>query len=206
MRSAATALDHLVLATPDLAATADWLAERTGVVAAAGGQHVGLGTRNMLCSLSSTSYLEIVGPDPDQTGITAPRPFGVDDLTEADIVAWAIGIAEMDTALTAARDHGHDPGPANAMHRRRPDGVLLSWTLTAPLSRTVPFLIDWGSSPHPAETASAGLELVELRARHPRPAELVSALGALDVALAIEQGGEGLVVELRGPLGSVRFG
>ncbi|MEO6125366.1 MAG: VOC family protein [Ilumatobacteraceae bacterium] len=206
MRLAPAALDHLVLATPDLARTAAWVAEHTGVWPSAGGQHVGLGTRNMLCSLSSTSYLEIVGPDPDQLDITPARPFGVDDLTAPALVGWAIGVPDMEAALAATRAAGYDPGASAAMQRRRPDDVLLSWQLTFCGSKTIPFLIDWGASPHPAETAAPGLVLAELRARHPDPIVLSAALEALGVTMGVEHGDESLVVEIRGPSGSVQFG
>ncbi len=205
MRSAAAALDHLVLATPDLAATTAWFTEQTGVVPSVGGAHVGKGTRNTLCSLGMTSYLEIVGPDPEQPNPSAGRPFGIDDLDEARIVNWAIAVPDMDAALAAARAVGHDPGSATPMQRQRPDGVLLSWRLTVAPSTTVPFLIDWGTSVHPAPNAAPGLELVELRARHPQPAALEAELEALGVTMGIEPGSAALIVELRGPLGSVHF-
>ena len=205
MRSAIAALDHLVLGTPDLAATAVWLEERTGVKPSPGGPHVGRGTRNMLCSLGATSYLEIIGPDPDQPTPTEDRPFGVDELTEPTMVGWAIAVPDMDVELATSRARGYDPGPATAMQRQRPDGVMLSWMLTTPPSVTVPFLIDWGSSLHPATTAAPGLELVELQASHPAPGPLAETLEALGVTMGILRGQEMLVVELRGPLGTVTF-
>ena len=103
MRSAVAAIDHLVLATPDLVATTAWLTDPTGVVAWAGGAHVGKGTRNMLCPLGHTSYLEIVGPDLDQDDPPAGRPFGIDGLLRPAIVAWAIAVPDMRAALAAAR-------------------------------------------------------------------------------------------------------
>jgi hypothetical protein len=206
MRTAVAALDHLVLATPDLAATAAWLEQRTGVRPSAGGQHVGLGTRNMLCSLTASSYLEIIGPDPEQGAVDGPRPFGVDELTEATLRGWAVSVADIDAACTAARRAGHDPGDAVAMQRRRPDGVLLSWRLTPWTSSTTPFLIDWGTSQHPAGTAAGGLVLGELRARHPDPATLSATLRALGVSIGVEHGTEALLVEIRGPLGAISFG
>ncbi|MCU1364898.1 MAG: hypothetical protein JWN39_537, partial [Ilumatobacteraceae bacterium] len=163
MRTSIAALDHLVLATPDIAATAAWLAEQTGVTPSAGGQHTGKGTRNVLCSFGPTSYLEIVGPDHEQTTPTFPRPFGIDDLTEARMVAWAVAVPDMETVLGEARRAGYDPGPASAMQRVRPDGVTLSWQLTLNLSATTPFLIEWGTPHHPAASAAPGLELSQLR-------------------------------------------
>lgn len=205
MRSAIAALDHLVLGTPDLAGTAAWIEERTGVTPSPGGQHVGRGTRNMLCSLGASSYLEIIGPDPEQPQPAAPRPFNIDGLTEPTMVGWAIAVPDMEVELATSRARGYDPGPATAMQRQRPDGVLLSWTLTAPPSVTVPFLIDWGDSLHPATTAAPGLELVELQASHPSPGPLAETLEALGVTMGILRGQEMLLVELRGPLGAITF-
>ncbi|MCU1398355.1 MAG: hypothetical protein JWN62_1464 [Acidimicrobiales bacterium] len=205
MRTSIAALDHLVLATPDINATAAWLTEQTGVTPSAGGQHTGKGTRNMLCSFGPTSYLEIVGPDPEQPTPASPRPFGIDDLTEARMVTWAVAVSDMETVLDQARRAGYDPGPASPMQRVRPDGVTLSWKLTANLSATTPFLIEWETPHHPAATAAPGLVLSELRARHPHPELLESHLDALGISMGIMRGPETLLVEVRGPLGSAAF-
>ncbi|CAB4888598.1 unannotated protein [freshwater metagenome] len=205
MRSAVAALDHLVLATPDLHATTAWLSEATGVVASPGGPHVGKGTRNELYSLGHASYLEIVGPDPAQDPPLHPRPFGIDDLLLAGIAGWAVAVADIEASIAAARRVGYDPGPAAEMQRRRPDGALLSWRLTMPTSASVPFLIEWETPMHPATDAAPGIELVELRARHPQPTVLSNVLAALGVEMGIERGPEALLVELTGPAGSVWF-
>ena len=205
MRSAIAALDHLVLATPHLNETAAWLPEATGVTPSPGGPHVGRGTRNVLCSLGHASYLEIIGPDPDQSAPDHARPFGVDALTAPAMVGWAVAVSDMDAALTMARRVGYDPGPATAMQRVRPDGVVLSWRLTIAPSVSVPFLIEWATPLHPAVDAAPGLELVELRARHPRPAVLAKVLAALNISMGVERGPEALLVELTGPRGSIWF-
>ena len=121
------------------------------------------------------------------------------------MVGWAIAVPDMEVERATSRARGYDPGPATVMERQRPDGVLLRWTLTAPPSVTVPFLIDWGDSLHPATTAAPGLELVELQASHPAPGPLAETLEALGVTMGILRGQEMLVVELRGPLGTVTF-
>ena len=205
MRTSFAALDHLVLATPDLSATAAWLTQRTGVAPCPGGAHVGRGTKNVLCSFGETSYLEIVGPDPDQPTPSAPRPFGIDELSEAMMVSWAVAVPDMDAELAMARARGYDPGSATPMQRRRPDGVILNWKLTTAPSTTIPFLIDWGDSPHPARTAAVGLELVELQACHPHPGPVAETLEALGVTIGILRGDEMLIVEVRGPLGTISF-
>ena len=206
MRLASAALDHLVLATPDLAATTAWVSEQTGVVASAGGRHIGRGTRNMLCSLGRSSYLEIIGPDPEQTDVDGGRPFGIDTLDDARIVSWAIAVLDIDAAVEAAREDGFDPGEVFSMQRQRPDGVVLSWRLTVSDSATTPFLIDWlDTVQHPALDSAPGLELGELQAQHPDPASLTLRLEALGVIMGVALGPEALLVELRGPLGALEF-
>jgi hypothetical protein len=74
--------------------------------------------------------------------------------------------------------------------RRRPDGVVLAWRYTDPntvvANRIVPFLIDWGTSPHPSATAARGATLVALRAEHPDPERVRTMLGVLGLDLPVQ--------------------
>jgi hypothetical protein len=126
------ALDHLVLATPDLEATVADVAARAGVRSVEGGRHVGLGTRNHLLGLGGSAYLEIIGPDADQPAPDRPRPFGIDELTGPRLVTWAVHPPDVDAVVERARALGHDPGAPRPMSRRTPAGVLLAWRLTEP--------------------------------------------------------------------------
>ena len=202
-------LDHLVLATPDLAATVADFARRTGVEPAPGGAHVGRGTRNYLVSLGGSSYLEIIGPDPEQSDPDGPRPFAVDDLASARTVTWAISPPDLDAAVETARARGYDPGSIRPMSRRRPDGTLLEWRLTdgdtQHPSGLVPFLIDWGASVHPTSTGLPVTPLLELSASAPAPDEIRPLLSAVDVELALSEGPLGLTFTLDTPRGPVTF-
>ncbi|GAA2599922.1 VOC family protein [Actinomadura fulvescens] len=197
------ALDHLVYAAPDLKAAVSDIAARTGVTPVEGGPHPGLGTRNQLLGLGGNAYLEIIGPDPDQPDPEGPRPFGIDDLAAPALVAWAAGTTELEASIERARAAGRDPGPVSGMSRLRPDGELLSWRLTPPRTGVLPFLIDWGETPHPA----GALPVVPLRsfeAVHPDPDAVRGELASLGVELTVRRGpGVALIARLDGPVGTV---
>ncbi|WP_405590920.1 VOC family protein [Streptomyces sp. NBC_01092] len=202
-------LDHLVLATPDLAATVADFTRRTGVAPAPGGVHVGLGTRNYLVSLGGASYLEIIGPDPEQSAPGEPRPFDVDGLTVPRTVTWAISPPDLDAAIAAARARGYDPGPAQSMSRRKPDGTLLEWRLTdgddAHPSGLVPFLIDWSATVHPTASGLPTTPLLSLTASAPEPDEIRPLLAALCTDLDLTTGLVGISFTVDTPLGAVTF-
>ncbi|WP_158893304.1 VOC family protein [Amycolatopsis anabasis] len=186
-----TAIDHLVYATPALADTVAVLRAQ-GVDLAPGGPHPGLGTRNFLAGLGEGCYLEVIGPDPEQPAPDIPRPFGIDELTGPRLVAWAARVTGLDEVIERARAAGYDPGAPFEMSRRRPDGVLLRWRLafSPEGAGVVPFLIDWGSSPHPAETTPDAGRLVTLRGVHPDPARVAAELAAIGQELAVTAGPE----------------
>ncbi|MHA3702140.1 VOC family protein [Jatrophihabitans sp. YIM 134969] len=199
-------LDHLVLATPDIAAAAATFAADSGITPARGGSHTGLGTANVLVGLGGSAYLEIVGPDPAQPDPPQPRPFGIDDLDHTRLVTWAVHPPDVDAVVAAARAAGHDPGDPFAMSRRTPDGDELRWRLT-PARGVVPFLIDWGDTPHPTTRDLPTVELLSLRCRHPDPAAVRDAFAALGIDLPVEHAAvPGLEAELRTPRGTVVLG
>ncbi|KOX02988.1 VOC family protein [Streptomyces sp. NRRL B-3648] len=203
-------LDHVVLAAPDLEVTVAEFARRTGVVPAPGGVHVGLGTRNHLVGLGGRSYLEIIGPDPEQPGTPGPRPFGVDRLAGPSVVTWAISPPDLDAVVAAARARGHDPGPVRPMSRRTPDGTLLRWRLTdagpGEAPGLLPFLIDWGDSPHPAASGLPVTPLLAMSASTPAPQAVRGPLAALGTSLTLTTGPVALSFTVDTPNGPVVFG
>lgn len=82
--------------------------------------------------------------------------------------------------------------------RRRDDGVLLAWRYTNP--RTVvadgiiPFLIDWGTTPHPSESAVRGASLITLRVEHPQPEPIRDIARRLGLSLQIDRGSQPALV------------
>ena len=182
-------LDHLVYATPDLEATCRDLETRLGVRASAGGQHPGRGTHNALISIGPKAYLEIIAPDPLQPE-TRSGWFGIDQLTEPKLVTWAVRVDKLDATVGAVRSGS----------RKTPDGTTLSWQLTEPQLvqgiGVVPFLIEWTTREHPADSAIAGPRLVQLRIEHPQPELIRKQLNALRLEVVVDEGSSPALVAL----------
>src|SRR5262245_3419434 len=203
-------IDHLVYTTPDLKTGIDTMQQLVGVQASPCGQHPGMGTRNALIALGPSTYLEIIGPDPEQPKPDGPRRFGIDDLKEPRLFTWVARGTDLDAFAAKAAQNGVSLGAVISGRRQRPDGVLLTWRYTDPntvvADRLVPYFIDWGTSPHPALTAAPGATLVALRAEHPDATRVQKMLGALGLALAVQSGPKpALIATIAGPKGRVEL-
>jgi hypothetical protein len=82
-------LDHIIYATPDLGLGIATLERVLGVRATPNGQHRGHGTRNAFIGLGGRTFLEILGPDPDQPIPERPRWLGIDSLRMPRLKGWA---------------------------------------------------------------------------------------------------------------------
>jgi hypothetical protein len=203
-----TQLDHLIFAALDLDDGVREIEGRFGVRAGGGGQHAGLGTHNKLVALGPTSYLEIIAPDPSQPDPADPRPYGVDGITGSGLVGWAMACEDIEAAVEKARGAGFDPGDVIDGHRLTADGTVLRWrsTSNARTAGLIPFLIDWGSTPHPAASSRPGLRLDSLHIEHPSPEVIRRALRALDADVDVRPAESAAVVaRLTGPNGSAEL-
>ena len=203
-------IDHLVYATPDLNTGIEAIEKLTGVRATPGGQHPGRGTRNALIALGPTSYLEIIGPDPEQPAPPNPRPFGIDGLKAPRLARWVVKGQNLEQLAAEASRKGIQLGEVTSGKRQRPDDVLLTWRYTDPrvdlADGLVPFFIDWGESPHPAATAAKGLTLIALRAEHPDAARVRKILTQLGLDLPVRTGpAPALIATIDSPRGRVEL-
>jgi hypothetical protein len=187
-----TRIDHLVYSTSDLVKSVVDLETRLGVRPALGGQHPGRGTHNALLALSDRSYLEVIGPDATQAETVRPRWFQIDSLDAPRLVTWAVKEADLNELRAKAKACGIYLGPVVSGTRQRSDGSCLRWRFTDPATVVadgiVPFFIDWGDSPHPADAAPRGPVLESLRAEHPEPSVVMRALSAVGIDLPVESG------------------
>jgi hypothetical protein len=203
-------VDHLVWAGPRLEGEIDRLEALTGVRARPGGRHPAEGTHNALLGLGQGSYLELLAPDPGAPAPGRPRWFGLDTLAGPRLVTWAARAGELEHQAAAARAAGHPLGEIRDGRRELGDGTALAWRLTYPDVRLgdglVPFLIDWGRSPHPSAAAPEGLVLRELRAEHPDPEAILRLLRPLGIDLAVDRASApALVATLDTPRGPVEL-
>ena len=203
-------IDHLVYATPDLQVGVDRIEKLLGVRASQGGQHPGLGTRNALVALGPATYLEIIGPDPEQPAPSGPRRFGIDTLKQPHLLTWVAKGTEFDQLWAKAAKNGGALGKVIPGSRKRPDGVTLTWRYTDPnvvlADRLIPYFIDWGTSPHPASTATKGATLIALRAEHPDPERVQKMLAVLGLDLHVTRGAApALIATIESPRGRVEL-
>ncbi|KAB1948330.1 VOC family protein [Brevibacterium linens] len=212
-------LDHLIITVPDLEAGVAAVEEATGLRAVPGGSHPGRGTANHLLGLApagwpegARTYLEILGPDPQQEKpADGTLPLDAHLASEPTLQTWAIHPPAFLAKIAAANTAGIDFGEVQDMARDTAEGDRLEWRLTtrSPLPRSgeQPFLIDWGESVHPAEAALPTLELLDFRVDSPEPEaarEVLEELGAGDTTVV--EGSEcRLHARLRGPGGVLEF-
>jgi glyoxalase-like protein len=187
-----TAVDHLLLGVSDLDRGIAWVEKKTGVRAAVGGSHPGVGTRNALLSLGGRRYLEIIAPDPAQSAFT----FRIDlrKLSEPRLITWAAATGDVNALSKKAREAGlavQGPEPGS---RERPDGKVLRWKtlgvkvdLAADGVDPIPFFIEWApDSLHPSQDSPRGCELLALEIAHPKPAGVKSVLAKLGIEAAVK--------------------
>ena len=203
-------LDHIIYATPDLNLGIDTLEKMLGVRAVPGGQHPGHGTRNAFIRLGGRTFLEILGPDPDQPRPDRPRWLGIDSLRMPRLNGWAAAESDLDELLGKAAAAGVKLGAIHQGRRENPDGAALSWRFTDPYTVVadglVPFFIDWGDSPHPSQRGAEGVTLISLRAEHPDPAPVQRMLSQLELDLPVQAGPEvALIADLACPRGRVEL-
>ena len=206
-------LDHLIFASPDVPAGVAHIRDLTGVEAVPGGPHIGHGSHNYLLTFDMRTYFEIIGVDPDQPDPDGPRPFGLDDMTEARLVGYAIHPSEgesLEDVVAAMSAAGFEPGHIAEMSRQKPDGDVISWRLTfggdtgIVRQGALPFAIDWGDQPSPATTLPSMGRLVSVYVSHPDAGVRASA-AALGVGVEVSEGPPGLRAVVETPAGTVEI-
>ena len=201
-------VDHLVWAAPDLERAVEELAALTGATARAGGVHPGAGTRNAILGLGARTYLEVLAPDPSQAPLAAPA--GLSALKAPRLHTFAVAAERLDRIAAQLEKSGLPHPGVIPMSRRLPSGRLVRWRLLIPAGhpygQVVPFFIDWGDSPHPADEADEACRLESLTVTHPEAWSLRALLERLDVEVEVETGPPALSARLSTQRGEVAIG
>ena len=189
MTSVPPQLDHIILAGPDLSNATAYVESRLGVRLTAGGRHPAWGTRNAILPLSSSTYLEVIGPE---MPTALPQLFGIDRLTMPRLVTWAAKAVNLSNLVADARARGIDLGKPLAGQRLQPDGSTISWQSTDPFAPraggVIPFFIEWMGDTHPAKAAPHVVRLVRLYAEHPDARAVADQLKSLGIQLEVVAG------------------
>lgn len=200
-------LDHILWAAPHLDEGARLFEALTGVRPAGGGSHPGFGTRNQLASLGGGIYFEIIAPDPAQD-LAGNRGGAIAALPGPGLLNFAVRGSDLGGARRVAEAMGLVADGPIAMHRTRPDGVRLDWSVLflqdPALGDAVPFAIDWGGSPHPSGTTPEGCRLRSFAALQPEPDRLAAVYAALGLNVAVKRAPRpGFLAMLDTPRGEV---
>ncbi len=200
-------LDHILLGCNDLQHGIDFVEQHTGVRAAFGGVHPGRGTQNALLSMGERHYLEIIAPDPRQSGPAWHQEIAT--LGEPRLIGWAAhpdNIAAFAAKLKSYGIAAEGPTPGS---RKRPDGKELHWQTLAlrdDANGLLPFFIEWGKdSIHPSSDAPSGCQLLRFELHTPEPAKLAVLAAKLTLGAVIILKGDAprLRAVIRGPKGSL---
>lgn len=182
-------LDHLVIGVPDLAVANNWALHHFGQSVVYGGQHKGFGTHNALLGIGTSTYLEFLAPDPQQTPPASDYWMNVDQIEAPQLIRWAARSHQIheDAAKAAAADW--ELGAIVPGNRQRSDGSSLHWQLSDPNQNSsqgiLPFLIDWRDSPHPAKDLPQVGRLLSLTLAHPEAGRIQQQLASIGIDLPV---------------------
>jgi hypothetical protein len=182
-----TLLDHILLGSSDLEQGMAFVEQHTGVRAAFGGVHPGRGTQNALLSLGERRYLEIIAPDPKQSGVEQYSV--VTQLKEPRLIGWAAHRDDLEKFAGQLRKEGIEFEGPQAGSRQRPDGKVLHWKalrLKDDHGGLLPFFIEWSpESIHPSVDAPKGCTLTRFEATTPEAKDLRYAVSRLQLDLHV---------------------
>lgn len=173
-------IDHFMYAGSDMDELARRFAEMTGVATAAGGSHPDLGTRNHLLGTDTSTYLELIAPDPAQPARSPLR--GALQAMRRPQLHRVIGLGsarDFPGLIGLYRDMGV-AAEGMDLQRVTATGEVLEWKLLVPadpnpLGVFAPMFIDWLDTPHPStRLAASACTIVACEAGHPDKAGIES--------------------------------
>ena len=161
-----------------------------GVRPISGGTHPSFGTQNALLSLGTSTYLEVIAPDPNTSLPNQDILFNKYFNQRPQLARWVVQTEQIEKITNGALSSGLNLGSVQNGSRKNPDGSIIAWQITdpwvIPLEGAVPFLISWGDTPHPAASVASGGELVGFILEHPDTVKVRDALTYLGLNMKIK--------------------
>ena len=208
-----SAIDHLVVTSPNLAVGVAHVEQALRCKMQPGGQHPRMGTHNALLRLGAECYLEVISIDPDATPPLRPRWFELDSLTSNSLPRLAGWVMRTNEIHSVAQLHLLDTGSVEEMSRG-----TLEWQITIPADGRfvcdgiAPSVIQWKGETHPASRLSnSHVSLIRLEAQHPDSQRINNWLaragfeGSLSIQAPQDNSSIELTAVLQTPNGVVRF-
>lgn len=181
-------IDHIIYTCRMLEEGMDRIEKLLGIRPALGGKHPKWGTHNAILSLGD-SYLEVVAPDP-----SLKRPKNgtwIDQFLDQgpSLSSWVLQTTDIEQLHVIGKKADIPFGKIESGQRQKPDGTLLKWKLTdpyvMPYDGKLPFLIDWGTTPHPSSSAPLAGQLKDLVIIHSSAKALNKDLNTLGMNLQV---------------------
>ncbi len=190
--SSPPSLDHIMLGAADLEAGVADIEKKSGVRAALGGSHPGVGTRNALLSLGTERYLEIIAPDPQQSESRLPRVEELAGLKQPRLIGWAVHTRDIESVVRRLKDAGIPAAGPNEGSRVRPDGKVLHWrtlVLRDNHAGLLPFFIEWSrDTVHPSVDAPAGCKLTSFEVESEDDGQLRELFQKMGIEATVRRG------------------
>ncbi|CAJ1963612.1 unnamed protein product [Cylindrotheca closterium] len=202
-------LDHIVLAAPDFQDAMKEFENMTGIKPSVVGSLRGLGTKSARVGLDNNAYIELIAPDPKNSG-----PIGAalaSQLEEGQLMPWHYAIRSSE--VEAMKDDyvpnelGWQPDHIS-MFGASPDGTPKKWEMLYmyghKIGGVVPFYIDWGHCDHPSATIPEVGALKSLVVRAPGGHKVHDLLSSVE-GVTVEEGEPMLEFSFGSPEGTITF-
>jgi len=186
-------IDHFVFAVPDLEEAIDWFESITGCRPIFGGYHTTQGTKNALVNLGNKCYLEFLAIDDENRKFKTNRWMGIDLIEKSQTTRWALKSFDLDRETEILKLYNPELAKIKGGQRKTPNGKMLNWQLTMPLSKPkvelIPFLIDWqNSEAHPTDNLPQECELVGVEFRSPNSVAVSNMFKKLSIDTKVVKG------------------
>lgn len=202
-------LDHIVIAAPDFQEALKEFENMTGIKPSVVGSLRGLGTKSARVGLDNNAYIEIIAPDPKNSG-----PIGAAlarELEEGTLVPYHYAIRSSEVAEMkddyVPNELGWQPDHIS-MFGASPDGTPKKWEMLYlyghRIGGCVPFYIDWGQCDHPSASIPEVGALKNFTVRAPAGHKVHDLLSSVK-GIEVEEGEPMLEFSFGSPEGTITF-